>query len=292
MRRIFVETIGVTACLVLVTLAAPLYAQTSTTISTDQAHSDSGFWASWYRRSRQAQLEQPDWLTPAVTSTARLKQEIRYDISWQRNTDGTTTENYGGSKGLALIPFDRIEISVNAPPFIVHNELRVHDGFGDLSFMTKVRILARNRKSGDYALTAFLAISSPTGSHRNGSLHPVITPTIAGGKGLGDFVYQGTLGVDLPSAGTGVSGRRLLLNNAVQYRGWGKFWPEIEANSSFYNGGINGGSKQVYLTPGVVAGRFPIFGRVHLTVGGGIEIAVKRYHSSTHQEVLTFRLPF
>src|ERR1700737_4238655 len=119
MRRVFVGTIGVTACLVLVTLAAPLYAQTSTAISTDQAHSDSGFWASWYKRSSQAQLEQPDWLTPAVTSTARLKQEIRYDISWQRNTDGTTTENYGGSRGFTTIPIDRVEIRVNLPPYLV-----------------------------------------------------------------------------------------------------------------------------------------------------------------------------
>ena len=168
----------------------------------------------------------------------------------------------------------------------------MHDGFGDFSLLAKFRILAANRKDGDYVLTAFLGVSFPTGSYKNGSPHPVITPTIAGGKGLGDFVYQGTFGVDLPGKQTEILGRRLILNNAFQYRGWGRFWPEVEVNSNFYRGGPNDGRKQVYLTPGISAGRFPLYRHLQLTMGAGMEMAVTHFHSFTHQAVFTVRLPF
>lgn len=141
-------------------------------------------------------------------------------------------------------------------------------------------------------MTAFLAVSFPTGSYKNGSPHPVITPTLAGGKGLGDFVYEGTFGSDLPDADTAILGRRLILNNALQYRRWKKFWPEVEVNSNFYVGGPNDGKKQVYLTPGLSVGRFVIYRNLQLTLGAGMEFAVTHFHSSTHQEVFTVRLPF
>ena len=268
----------------------PARAQTDAASTTDRGIAS--FFEHWDERALDAQLNQPNWLTPVITSTSRLKQEIRYDISWQRNPDGTTAENYGGSKGFTTIPIDRVEISINFPPYMTHHQASVRDGFGDFSFLTKFRILARNREKGDYALTAFLAVSFPTGSYKNGSPHPVITPTIAGGKGWGDFVYQGTFGSDLPSAQTAILGRRLILNNALQYRGWGKIWPEMEVNSNFYSDGPNDGRKQVYLTPGISAGRFSIYKHLQLSAGAGLEIAVTHFHSYTHQAVFTVRLPF
>jgi len=268
----------------------PVRAQTDAASGTDAGIAS--FFEHWDERALHAQLNQPNWLTPVITSTSRLKQEIRYDISWQRNPDGTTAGNYGGSKGFTTIPIDRVEISINFPPYMTHHQASVRDGFGDFSFLTKFRILARNREKGDYALTAFLAVSFPTGSYKNGSQHPVITPTIAGGKGWGDFVYQGTFGADLPTAQTAIIGRRLILNNALQYRGWGKFWPEMEVNSNFYSDGPNDGKKQVYLTPGISAGRFSIYKHLRLSTGAGFEIAVTRFHSFTHQAVFTVRLPF
>jgi hypothetical protein len=273
-------------------MVIPAHAQTNPPNDTDNGNPVSSFFTHWDERALQAQINQPNWLTPVVTSTARLKQEIRFDTSWQRNPDGTTTENYGGSKGFTTIPINRIEISIDPPPYLVHHEPKVHDGFGDFSFLAKVRILAANRKDGDYVLTAFLGVGFPTGSYKNGSPHPVITPTIAGGKGLGNFVFQGTFGADLPGKQTAILGRRLILNNAFQYRGWGKFWPEVEVNSNFYRGGPNDGRKQVYLTPGISAGRFPLYRHLQLTMGAGMEMAVTHFHSFTHQAVFTVRLPF
>ena len=273
-------------------LVLPSRAQSSAPNGADQSNDLYSFLVRWDQRALKAQVDQPNWLTPVVTSTSRLKQEFRYDILWQENRDGSVTENYGGSKGLTTIPIDRIEISVNLPPYIVHNEPSLHDGFGDFSFTTKFRISSGNSEHGDYALTAFLAVSFPTGSYGTGSPHSVITPTIAGGKGLGDFVYQGTFGCDLPSADTAILGRRLILNNAFQYRRWRKFWPEVEANSNFYDGGPNDGKRQVYLTPGISVGRFLLYKNLQLTLGGGVEIAVTHFHSSAHQGVFTLRLPF
>jgi hypothetical protein len=256
------------------------------------AGNSGGFWRDWENRSAQAQLEQPSWLTPVITSTARLKQEFRYDIYWQRNPNGSTQENFGNSKGLALIPFSRVEIEVNVPPYFLHHEAGVKNGAGDFSVIAKFRLLAGNRKNRDYVLTAFLNVSFPTASYRNGSPHPVMTPTIAGGKGLRDFVYQGTFGADLPVADAFLLGRRLTWNNAFQYRRIKMVWPELEVNSNFYAGGPNAGKKQVLLTPGIVAGRFSVYRNLSLTVGGGVGFAVTHFHSNSHEQILTVRLPF
>jgi hypothetical protein len=267
-------------------------AQATSASAPDNQNPIISFLEQWDERALRAQQDQPNWLTPVATSTARLKQEIRYDITWQRNPDGSTTENYGGSRGFTTIPFSRVEISVNLPPYVVHNEPKSHDGFGDFSVLSKFRIASANRSHGDYALTMFLNITFPTGSYKNGSPHPVITPTFAAGKGFGDFVYQGTLGADLPGEQANTLGRRLILNNALQYRGLGKIWPELEVNSNFYNQGPNDGKNQTFLTPGISAGRFPLYKNLRLTAAAGVEIAVTHFHTSTHQTIFSLRLPF
>jgi len=71
---------------------------------TDAASLIASFFAHWDERALRSQVNQPSWLTPVVTSTARLKQEIRYDIFWAHNADGSIAENYGGSKGFTTIP--------------------------------------------------------------------------------------------------------------------------------------------------------------------------------------------
>jgi Putative MetA-pathway of phenol degradation len=72
----------------------------------------------------------------------------------------------------------------------------VHDGFGDVAFQIKYRLLSANEEHGNYILTAFLGWSVPTGSYTNGSLHAIITPTIAYGKGFGHFDGRSRLDVN------------------------------------------------------------------------------------------------
>ncbi len=256
------------------------------------ASAQDGYFTDWFARVDKTKQEQPPWITPLATTTPRLEEEYRYDQLWQPNAKGITTDNYDGGKGLELIPCERVELIFNAPPYLVHNDPSVHNGFGDVSFLVKYRLLSANEKLGNYILTVFLAWSMPTGEYKNGSLHPVITPTIAYGKGFGDFDLQGTLGVGLPTADTNIVGRTYAWNNAFQYRVLRKLWPEIELNSTFFQDGENAGQKQNFVTPGLVMGRFRLWKRVGFTVGGGYEIATTHFHTTNHNAILSVRFPF
>jgi hypothetical protein len=251
-----------------------------------------GYFAAWFHRVDKTQAEQPHWVTPIATTTPRLEEEFRYDEVWQVNPAGVATDNYDGGKGLELIPFEKVEVIFNAPPYLAHHNPAAHDGFGDVAFLVKYRLLASNEEHGKYILTGFLGWSLPTGSHTNGALHAVITPTIAYGKGFGHFDAQGTFGVGLPTADTDTLGRTCTWNNAFQYHVLRKLWPEVELNSSFIQDGKNDGKKQTFVTPGLVLGRFHLGGRIGFTVGAGFQIAATHFHTTNHNGTLSIRFPF
>ena len=251
-----------------------------------------GYFSDWFRRVDKSKEEQPHWVTPLATTTPRLEEEYRYDQVWQVNSKGVTTDNYDGGKGLELIPFEKVEVIFNIPPYLAHNNPKVQDGFGDVAFLVKYRLLSANQERGNYILTAFLGWSLPTGTYTNGAPHAVITPTIAYGKGFGHFDEQGTFGIAFPSADTNKLGRNYLWNNTFQYRVLGKFWPEIELNSTFIQDGPNDGKKQNFVTPGLVIGRLHFWKRVGFTIGGGYQIATTHFHTSNHNAILSIRFPF
>lgn len=256
------------------------------------AYAQDGYFSNWFDRVNRTQAEQPHWITPLATTTPRLEEEVRYDQLWQVNARGVTTDNYDGGKGLELIPLRNVEVIFNAPPYLQHNNPAVHDGFGDIAFLLKYRMLSANEEHGNYILTAFLGWSLPTGSYSNGSLHAIITPTIAYGKGFGNLDMQGTFGVGLPVADANLIGRNYAWNNAFQYHLFRKFWPEIELNSTFFQDGKNDGQRQNFVTPGLILGRFHLWRRLGLTFGGGYQIATTRFHTSNHNAILSVRLPF
>src|SRR5438445_253806 len=66
---------------------------------------------------------------------------------------------------------------------------------------------------------------------------------------------------------TTLVGRNYAWNNTFQYRVFRKFWPEVELNSTFFQDGKNDGQKQNFVTPGLVMGRFRLWGRVGFTAG-------------------------
>jgi hypothetical protein len=249
------------------------------------------------------QDEQPHWITPLVTVTPRLEQELRTDFVHQYNPAGFAVWNYGNSKGLEFIPQKRIEILINVPPFFNRSNGE-QDGFGDLSFNSKYRIFARNEEHGNAIVTVFFAATVPTGKNGNGSCCAVVTPTLAVGKGFGQFAFTSTAGGSLPITNSKGLGHTITWNNVVQYR-LGKtgparlVWPEFEINSSFFKGGPTDGDVAVFATPGIIFGRIPLRhdasgkpGRLGLTFGFGEQIAVSSYHPDNHALVLTARLPF
>ncbi len=251
-----------------------------------------GIISDWLNMVTQTQNEQPHWITPLATTTPRLEQEFRYDFQWQTHNSGVTTDNYGVSKGLEIIPQKNTEVILAVPAYIVNNPDSPQDGFGDWQFLVKYRIAAGNEEHGNYILTAFYQMTFPTGQYQEGNPSPVITPTIAYGKGFGHFDVQGTLGGSLPTGNVATIGRSILWSNTLQYRLFKKFWPETEFNFTHYYEGSHNGHQSLYITPGMVFGRFPIHNRIAFTFGGGIQIAATSFHPTNHIPILSLRIPF
>jgi hypothetical protein len=250
-----------------------------------------GFVANWLDMVTRSQAEQPRWITPVVTVTPRLEQEVRYDVVHSQSSTGDFW-NIGNGKGLELIPSKNVELIINVPPYFAHENPAIRDGFGDMSFLMKYRIASRNEKEGNYIVTAFLSGSIPTGSYKNGAAAAVVTPTLAAGKGWGKWSVQSTIGIGLPVDTVEEIGHAIQFNNALQYHVRRYLWPEVEANATFFSGGTRDGMKQLFLTPGLVFGKFPIHNRVGLTIGAGFQIAVTQFHTNNHNLVMTFRMPF
>jgi hypothetical protein len=262
-----------------------------------------GFLDSWQARVTATQNQQPHWVTPLVTVTPRLEQEFRTDFVHYHNNSGYEIWNYGNSKGLELIPEKHTELIFNLPPFFDRTNGE-QDGFGDVSFLAKERIFSRNEEHGDAIVTAFVGATIPTGKNGNGSCCAVVTPTLAVGKGWGNFDVTSTAGGSLPVTNAVGLGHTIAWNNVAQYRlaktGVARFfWPEFEANTSFYKGGANDGKTQVLGTPGVIIGRIPVAHdatgkpkRLGATFGVGEQIAMTHFHTANHYTVMTFRIPF
>src|SRR5271155_5203607 len=91
--------------------ATPCRAQSFSDFGSDVEN----YFINWFPRVTQIQSEQPHWITPLVTVTPRLEEEVRYDQLWQANPHGIATDNFGAGKGLELIPFQNTEIILGVP---------------------------------------------------------------------------------------------------------------------------------------------------------------------------------
>src|SRR5260370_26871838 len=172
----------------------------STEASGPGSGSQDGFFRSWLKRVARTQAEQPHWITPVVTVTPRLEQEFRYDISQQTQPNGTTIlRNFGGSKGLEIIPTEHAELIFSPPPFITRSFNGVPDGDGDVSFLLQYRFLSANEEAGNYIFTAFLGGAIPKGSRTNGARDATVAPTPAAGKCCGEFAATRALRGVLPT---------------------------------------------------------------------------------------------
>ena len=253
--------------------------------------------ARWQTQATNTQNAQPHWITPLVTVTPRLEQELRADFVRQIAPGLTDTWEYDNGKGLELIPAQRVELLFNLPPYIEHNTAGTRDGWGDVSFLSKYRFFSRNEQHGNAILTGFLGGSIPTGTYKNGSVNATVSPSLAAGKGLGRFDVQSTLGAQIPVASGEKYGRPIAWNAAMQYKIGGahpatpSFWPELELNSTYFVGGPNDGRVQTFATPGAIA-RFPLHRRLGVVIGAGMQIATSRYHAYNHALIFTARLPF
>ena len=79
---------------------------------------------SWLDMVSATQAAQPNWMTPLVTVTPRLEQELRADFYDQQNGTGSQGNgqrivNYGGPGGFRVefIPAYNVEVIVAVPPY-------------------------------------------------------------------------------------------------------------------------------------------------------------------------------
>ena len=257
-----------------------------------EKNDDNDWVHAWLRKVDRVRASQPHFVSPIVTTHVMLVQQFRYDMSWQQDpAGGTTTSNYGASKGLEIIPTTRLEVGVFPPNYLAHSA-SVPDGFGDLSFQVKFRAFSATEGRGDYFVGFFLGGSLPTGTPPNGAGHTILSPTLAAAKGIGRWDIQTTLGANLPVSGSSILGRAIVFNTAVNYKIKGRIWPMLEQNSVLWSGGALDGKKQVFLTPGLVLGSFPVAERLRFTIGGGVQIAVTEFHQYNHRWILSLRFPF
>lgn len=260
------------------------------------AAAQNSFFDKWEARTAATQAKQPAWPPPLATTYVALIQVYRGDFTRQISPTHATTWNYGGSKGLNLIPWARTEFDMNLPPLLTHSSPTSVDGAGDASFFAKYRILSGNAQHGNYVVSAFLTGTVPTGSYKNGSTDASIGPGMGFGKGFGHFDVQSTLSAILPTGDTVKLGRPVAWNTTGQYHLGKYLWPEIEYNATYYHGGANDGKSQGFVTPGLSAVHklrpADENSRLGLCLGGGEQIATSQFHSYNHGLIFTGRLLF
>jgi hypothetical protein len=295
---------------------APVCAQAQSAPPTATRYSDVPF-VSWLNTVSATQAAQPSWMTPLITVTPRLEQEFRFDAYSQQNGKGTQGNgqqfaNYGGPGGirLELIPAYNWEVILAAPPYETATGPKgVGQGWGDWpAFLIKYRLLSANKDNGDYIVTAFFQMSDPLGTGTTISNNVLVAqPTLAFGKGWGDFDIQSTVSQQFPvssigpapKTGTTLSnfGDPILWNTTFQYHFFEYFWPELEVNYEYWPNGTHAGWNQVMLTPGLILGRFKIAQDsptrpVNLIVGAGYQVAVTPNPIIQNNFVGTIRITF
>lgn len=265
-------------------------------LSANAAPAQSNFFTAWENRVRATAAKQPSWAVPVFTPTSGLVQLARADMIRQYTATHTTTWNYGGSKGFNLIPWYKTEIDLNLPPYVQHNTPAAMDGAGDLSVLLKYRALAGNEKQGAYSISAGLAATAPTGSHKNGAIDGTISPTVYLGKGFNRFDVQTAASESLPTGHTRTMGRPVSWNTVIQEKVGRMFWPEVEFNSIYFRGGPNDGKVQTFVSPGIMISKIKFSSesnnRLALVFGAGEQIAVSHYHAYNHALSLTTRIVF
>ena len=275
---------------------------------------------SWLAMVSATQAAQPSWMTPLVTVTPRLEQEFRFDYYNQQNGSATNGQangqhinNYGGPGGprIEFIPAYNWEVIVAPPPYETASGPKGSaEGFGDWpAFLVKYRFVSANAQNGDYIVTAFLQESTALGTAGKISTNvDVLQPTLAFGKGWGDFDIQMTISEQYPVGGLSSPGNTasvnmtnfgdpVLWNTTFQYHFMQYFWPELEVNYEYWPNGEHQGLSQVLLTPGIIFGRFPIAmdsptRPVNLIFGVGYQFAVTPTPVVQNNVVATVRVTF
>ena len=238
---------------------------------------------------------QPTWMGPLIQPDPRLGQGLRLSFSNSYTATGTETVNYGNYHGLGMIASDRVQVNFIAPPYIQNNSATARDGFGDTMAEVKYRIASGNAAHGNYALTAMVTESLPTGSYLNGARTAVYYPTLAAGKMWGRFDVQSTLGGLLPTGKIAAQGRQIDWNTTAQLLVGRSLWLDIENNAVYNYGGPYDAKTENFLTPAAFyVIRRKAWQPTHalFVLGGGMQVATSAFHTYNHNLIPEARILF
>jgi hypothetical protein len=188
-----------------------------------------------------------------------------------------------------------VQFNVMAPPYIQNNSPALKDGFGDPMFELKYRIASGNAAHGNFALTAMLAETLPTGSYQNGARTAVYYPNLAAGKMWGRFNVQSTLGAMMPTGKIAAQGRQINWNTTAQVLVGSRLWADLEDNITYNIGGPISGKTENFLTPAAFyVLRRQAWAPTHLVVaaGGGMQVATSAFHTYNHNLIPEVRILF
>ena len=198
-------------------LAIPLPSASYLGSKTYDEPSSLGFFDTWASIARAAKTSQPHWITPLATVTPRLEQEVRYDEFFEHLNCGADIKVDDGGKGLEFIPTMTNEVLINLPPYDHRTIVKPASGWGDWPALTvKQRLISANEENGNYIVTTFLGVQAPTGQVPFTNDAWVVTPTLAAGKGWGDFDIQATVGIPVPLEHEDTIGVSIVTNVAFQ----------------------------------------------------------------------------
>jgi hypothetical protein len=241
----------------------------------------------WQDRVDAAKASQPEWSSPIVTTTSMLEERFRFDTQYQTSGNHTKTWDLDGGKGVDLIVGDTTEIQIAAAPYYIRNSDQKYNkgalsGFADWpAFRVKERLLSSPSNEGNYVISAWLQLQDAAGIKPLTNNSFTLLPTIGFGKGWGRFDIQGTIGATIPTNHESKLGTQISNNMAFQYHIGRYFWPQIESNVTYWTDGSRGRKTQVFLTPGLVVGRFKLNNRFKFTAGLGYQIAVTPHYQTT-----------
>ncbi|HEY4050023.1 MAG TPA: hypothetical protein VGM27_24440, partial [Acidobacteriaceae bacterium] len=199
---------------------------------------------SWLDRATITRSSQPHWVTPLITASANLEEAPIYDVSRKLLPSGHPLVTAGGPRGIQFVPFGKLQLTFGATPYLIHNDPKLHDGFGDTSFAFKYRLASGNEQHGNFAVSAQIGTSIATGSYQNGQKSDALTPNFLVEKGWGRLNVQSTFGGTLPLGNTRLTGRQFVSNTAFQSHFARILWPELEVNSTTYRGGRTPGRRR------------------------------------------------
>ncbi|WP_079200407.1 hypothetical protein [Candidatus Methylacidiphilum infernorum] len=219
-----------------------------------------GWLGKWRRMTAETRDRQPKWLTPLVTSTARLEQRIRYDVYYETLPTGQKAWDFGSGKGVSLIVGPTLQFTFSLPEYLFYPGQGRMDGFGGETFIVRNRIMASPEGQKNYCFSVQLQAVSPYSPYGNTAPsllnHWTWAPTILFGKGWGNFTIQLNLGSRWTDGNNGTSALPYFYNVAFEYR-IGYVTPAVEVTSqSTFDQLYFINAPGLYVIPEVLVGRF------------------------------------